>query len=125
MRAAAAPTYFGKSTSVSLRPRRLMAALVILGATLCLALPARALEVGQADFVFVSDLSSQGFTPFAVSSSGNASFGMTNGTDLYLCFIADNPDAQSARQQALIAEINGERPDRSVPNIPVVCILTQ
>jgi hypothetical protein len=50
---------------------------------------------------------------------------MTNGTDLYLCFIADNLEAQAARQQALIAEIGGEGPDRTVPNIPVVCILTQ
>ncbi len=86
---------------------------------------AMAIEVGESDFVFVSDLANQGFVPFAASASGNATFGMTNGTDLYLCFIADNLEAQAERQQALIAEINGENPDRSVPNIPVVCILTQ
>jgi hypothetical protein len=45
---------------------------------------------------------------------------MTDGTDLYLCFIADNLEAQVERR--LIAEIIGENPDRSVPNIPVVCV---
>jgi hypothetical protein len=59
-----------------------------------------AIEVGQSDFTFVSDLAAQGFTPFATSASGNASFGMTDGTDLYLCFIADNLEAQAERQQA-------------------------
>ena len=92
---------------------------------LSLAAPAAAIDVGQAEYRFVAELSAEGFTPFATSASGNASFGMTNGTDLYLCFIADNLEAQAERQQALIAEINGEGPDRTVPNIPVVCILTQ
>ena len=99
--------------------------LATLGAVLCLALPAQAIEVGQSEFVFASDLSQRGFTPFASSASGNAAFGMTDGSDLYLCFIADNLEAQAMRQQVLIAEINGEGPDRTVPNIPVVCILTQ
>ena len=100
-------------------------AIAVLWAALCLALPVHAIDVGQSEFVFVSDLSAQGFTPFATSASGNATFGMTNGSDLYLCFIADNLEAQATRQQALIAEINGEGPDRTVPNIPVVCILAQ
>jgi hypothetical protein len=103
--------------------------LACLGATLVAVIgftaPAAAIEVGEADFTFVSDLSAQGFTPFATSASGNASFGMTDGTDLYICYIADNLEAQAQRQQVLIAEIGGEGPDRTVPNIPVVCVLTQ
>jgi len=86
---------------------------------------ASAIDVGDADFVFVSDLAAQGFSPFATSNSGNATFRMTDGIDLYLCFIADNSQAQAERQQALIAEIMGEGIGRTVPNIPVVCVLTQ
>lgn len=85
----------------------------------------QAIEVGESEFRFVSDLAQAGFAPFGTSASGNASFGMTDGADLYLCFIADNLTAQAERQQVLIAEIAGEEPDRSLPNIPVVCILTQ
>jgi hypothetical protein len=86
---------------------------------------ASAIDVGAAEFVFVSELTDRGFAPFATSAAGNASFGMTDGTDLYLCFIADNLEAQAERQQALIAEIAGAGADRTVPNIPVVCVLTQ
>jgi hypothetical protein len=121
-----APLHPGRKTPAGgSRPSCAHRTLAALGAALCLALPAHAIEIGQSDFTFVSDLAAQGFTPFATSASGNASFGMTDGTDLYLCFIADNLEAQAERQQALIAEINGENPDRSVPNIPVVCVLTQ
>jgi hypothetical protein len=96
-------------------------------AMLCAAAPmaAFAIDVGTSEYVFVSDLTERGFTPFATSASGNASFGMTDGTDLYLCFIADNLEAQAVRQQALIAEISGDGTDRTVPNIPVVCVMTQ
>lgn len=91
---------------------------------LCAA-PALASEAGKSDFVYVSDLAAQGFEPFATSSTGGATFGMQKGTDLYLCFIADNMTDSAIRQQALVAELNGENPDRTVPNIPVACVLTQ
>jgi hypothetical protein len=84
-----------------------------------------ALEVGESDFRFASDLSSEGFTPFATSGAGNTIFGMQRGTDQHLCFIADQSDDQAQRQRVLLAELAGEEPDRTVPNIPVVCILTQ
>ncbi len=86
---------------------------------------AHALEVGEAEYVYSSDLLADGFTPFAVSSVGQAIYGLRNDTTLYLCFIADTGDAQAMRQATLLAELRGEDPDRTVPNIPVVCILTQ
>ena len=51
--------------------------------------------------------------------------GLTDGSDLYLCFIADTPDAQAERQAALIAEIEGAPVAASVPNSPLICLLTQ
>lgn len=86
---------------------------------------AGALDVGSSEFVYVSDLSAQGYTPFATSGVGQTVFGMTNGTDLYLCFAADKPGNQNERLTAMRAEIAGENPDRTVPNIPIVCIMTQ
>ena len=86
---------------------------------------AHAVEVGTSDYMFVSDLSAQGFTPFGTGGAANDLFGMTNGSDIYLCFLLDTPEDQSARQSALIAELQGGDGDRSVPNIPVVCVLTQ
>lgn len=86
---------------------------------------APAVELGSSDFVFLTELSERGFEPFATSSAGNASFGMTDGTQMYLCFIADTIDSQNQRQTVLLAELAGKTPDRSVPNIPLVCVLTQ
>lgn len=77
------------------------------------------------DFVYSSDLAVRGFLPFAVSGTGNASYGMMKGTEIYLCFIADTSEAQAERQRVLRAEIAGENTTRTVPNIPVACILTQ
>ena len=84
-----------------------------------------ALEVDESEFVFVSDLAARGFDPFATSAVGNASFGMTDGSDLYMCFLADSSELQAKRQAVLLAELRGTNQDRTVPNIPIVCILTQ
>ena len=89
------------------------------------ALDASEFEVGESDFRFSSDLALEGFTPFATSASGNVIYGMRRETDQYLCFIADQGDDQAERQRVLLAELAGEKPQRTVPNIPVVCILTQ
>lgn len=89
------------------------------------AIAAVAFEVERSDFVFSSDLANDGFTPFATSGSGSAIYGMRRDTDLYLCFLADQGDDQAERQRVLLAELAGEAPQRTVPNIPVVCILTQ
>lgn len=90
-----------------------------------LPLSASAFEIGESDFVYSSDLARRGYVPFATSSAGNASYGMTDGEALCLCCIMDQPVAQAERKQSLIAEIAGRSPDREVPNIPVVCVLTQ
>ncbi|MDE0696960.1 MAG: hypothetical protein OXH76_14135, partial [Boseongicola sp.] len=90
-----------------------------------LPLSASALELGESEYVFSSDLAKRGFVPFAVSSTIGASFGMTDGKTLYLCFSVDQPTEQMRRRKTLIAEVAGQSPDRTVPNIPVVCVLTQ
>ncbi|WP_298857324.1 hypothetical protein [uncultured Sulfitobacter sp.] len=89
------------------------------------AVAASEFEVGESEFRFSSDLALEGFTPFATSASGSAIYGMRRDTDQYLCFIADQGDDQAERQRVLLAELAGEKPQRTVPNIPVVCILTQ
>ncbi|SNR42581.1 hypothetical protein [Puniceibacterium sediminis] len=82
-------------------------------------------DIGRADYVFVSDLAARGFEPFATSAAGNASFGMKQGAEMYLCFLADTTALSGIRNVVLMAEVNGQNPDREVPNIPVVCVLTQ
>ncbi|WP_300583858.1 hypothetical protein [Marivita sp.] len=86
---------------------------------------AMAYEPGQSDYVFSSDLSAQGFAPFGTGGSGNTLYGMTNGSDIYLCFLFDTPEDQATRQTALLAELAGDAGDRTIPNIPVVCVMTQ
>jgi hypothetical protein len=86
---------------------------------------AQAVVVGSSNYVFVSDLTAQGYTPFGTGGVAGDLFGMSNGTDIYLCFLLDTPVDQSARQSALIAELQGGTTGRAVPNIPVVCVITQ
>ncbi len=88
-------------------------------------LAAHALEVGESDFIWVSDLAHDGFEPFAVSSSSKVSFGMMKGTDMYLCSIADNKEHQEIRRNVVIANMDEDKSPRAVPNIPVVCVLAQ
>ena len=82
-------------------------------------------ELGESEYVFSSDLTKRGFLPFATSSAIRSIFGMTDGESLYLCFSVDQPAEQMQRRQTLIAEMEGQSPDRTVPNIPVVCVMTQ
>ena len=82
-------------------------------------------EIGESEYVFSSDLTKRGFSPFATSSAKRSIFGMTDGESLYLCFSVDQPAEQMQRRQTLIAEMEGQSPDRTVPNIPVVCVMTQ
>lgn len=79
----------------------------------------------MSDYRFVSDLVTEGFTPFGTGGASRDLFGMTNGADIYLCFLLDSPEDQSARQSALIAELQGGGDSQAVPNIPVVCVMTQ
>jgi hypothetical protein len=50
---------------------------------------------------------------------------LRDGTDLYLCFLADTPELQAERQQVLVDWLAGEAEERTLPNIRVACILTQ
>lgn len=97
----------------------------VITAFLAVSTAAYAVDVGSSDYAFSSDLSARGFTPFGTGGSANELFGMTDGQDIYLCFLLDTPQHQSARQTALIAELQGRVESRSVPNIPVACVLTQ
>jgi hypothetical protein len=98
----------------------------LISASLALVAPAvSAFEPDISDYIFSSDLSAQGFAPFGTGGVGNTVYGMSDGSDIYLCFLFDTPEDQSTRQTALLAELAGESPDRSIPNIPVVCVMTQ
>lgn len=103
----------------------MMRAALISGLLACSAQAAMAVEVGTSDYMFASELSAKGFAPFGTGGSGNTLFGMTNGSDIYLCFLLDTPSDQAKRQTALLAELDGGTADRAIPNIPVVCVMTQ
>lgn len=94
-------------------------------AGVALATPAAAFQIGSSEFVYSSDLMAQGYEVFSTSGVGNAIFGMKKDTDLYICFIADRGENQAMRQTILIEELAGNQPNRTIPNIPVICILTQ
>lgn len=96
-----------------------------IAAMVCSTGPATAVEVRTSSYVFVSDLSAQGFTPFGTGGVAGDMFGMGNGEDIYLCFLLDTPEDQATRQSILIAELQGAADGSEIPNIPVVCVLTQ
>ena len=50
---------------------------------------------------------------------------MKRNTDMYLCFLADNQENQEARWDVLIASLEDNNANRTMPNIPVACILAQ
>ena len=79
-------------------------------------------DITESEFRFVSDLASDGFEPFAASSTGKASFGMKRGNQIYLCFLADTPILSRNRSQVLTQALRDEEATRILPNIPVVCI---
>ena len=73
-----------------------------------LPLSASAFEIGESEHVFSGDLAKRGFVPSAVSSTTGASFGMTDGEALYLCFRVDQPADQMRRRKTLIEEGAGQ-----------------
>ncbi|SIO27897.1 hypothetical protein SAMN05444722_1166 [Rhodovulum sp. ES.010] len=88
-------------------------------------LPTFAAEVGSNPYRYSSELVVEGAVPFATSGAGQAIYGLRKDDALYLCFIADRPTDQNVRQKVLVAEIMGEAGQKSVPNIPVLCVMTQ
>ncbi|WP_298818416.1 hypothetical protein [uncultured Roseibium sp.] len=101
--------------------KTLLAIILILGSAQAVS----SQEAGESDFVYVSDLATAGYEPFAVSSTASASFGMKKGATMYLCFLADN-DARSLKRREVIRKSFEEKDaPRTLPNIPVVCVLAQ
>ena len=92
-----------------------------LGAFLAFA-PAAATEAGRADFAFVSELSADGFEPFAASGVAKSLLGMKKGDDMFLCFLADSKTMQAERQEVLLGYLQGGSTEREVPDIQVVCV---
>lgn len=82
-------------------------------------------QVETSNFAYASELAINGFQPFPVSSVANASFGMMNEADMYICFIADTPEKQKKRQKVIIAALKDDAKSRELPNIDFVCILVQ
>lgn len=100
---------------------------LLFGSFLAFTTPAlgEAFKPGESDFVFLSDLANAGFKPIALSNAGSASLGMAKKGDIYFCFLADNDQDASNRRSTISAVLNNVDAKRTVPNIPVVCILTQ
>ena len=86
---------------------------------------AQALDVGEDDIKWVSELADAGFQPFPVSSAANASFGMIQDSTIYLCFLADTQEYQSIRREKLIGLMQDGGAGKAVPNIAVACVLAQ
>ena len=82
-------------------------------------------QVGTSDFVYVSELASDGFQPFPISGVANASFGMMKNTDMYMCFIADTPENQKKRRTILIESFQDDEKSKEIPNIAIVCARIQ
>ena len=96
-----------------------------MGMVPCAALSEGGFMVGESDFVYSSDLAIAGFETFATSGASRDIYGMRKEDDMYLCHLADTPELQQQRQAVLLQEIAGKAPDRTIPNIPVICVLTQ
>lgn len=86
---------------------------------------ANALDVGENDFAWASELAEAGFKPFAVSSTAKASFGMMREMEMYMCFLADNKEDQAVRREKLLANMQDAEASRTLPNIPLACVLVQ
>lgn len=82
-------------------------------------------DVDTSEFAFSSELAAQGAEIVPASGAGGSVYGMRLEDDVYLCFLADVPDAQAERQWVIVRSMGGEGAARTLPNIPVVCILTQ
>jgi hypothetical protein len=102
-------------------PLRVVAAALAFAA---LAGAAAAQEAGRAEFRTVGELAGDGFATVP-ASAGNAVFGMRKEAEIYLCFLADTPALQSERQRAILAWMDDGEAPREVPNIPLVCVLTE
>lgn len=59
------------------------------------------------------------------ASGANAVFGLRGDAGIYMCFLADTPELQSERQARILEILSGDAEDREVPNIPLVCVLTE
>ena len=104
-------------------------------AILLIAGPALAQEDGAAaptgfdletsEFQFSSELAAQGAEIVPASGAGGSVYGMRLEDEVWLCFLADVPDDQAVRQRVIVGAMGVEAAERSLPNIPVVCILTQ
>ncbi|WP_131618172.1 hypothetical protein [Roseivivax marinus] len=81
-------------------------------------------EVGRSDMRTVAVLVAEGHESVPASGA-NAVFGLRGDAGIYMCFLADTPELQSERQARILAVLSGDAEDREVPNIPLVCVLTE
>jgi hypothetical protein len=87
-------------------------------------------EVGRSDMRTVAVLVAEGHESVPASGA-NAVFGLrgdagiySGDAGIYMCFLADTPELQSERQARILAVLSGDAEDREIPNIPLVCVLT-
>ena len=82
-------------------------------------------DLETSEFQFSSELAAQGAEIVPASGAGGSVYGMRLEDEVWLCFLADVPDDQAVRQRVIVGAMGEEAAERALPNIPVVCILTQ
>ena len=104
---------------------RILVAVAVAATGLATAAWAQQSEIGTGEFAYVSELLSRGFEPFGVGGTQQFAFGMSDGEDLYVCLPADTEEMAAERRDALVAAIRDGAESRTLPNLPMACILTQ
>ena len=82
-----------------------------------------AFEIGYADYRWLSDLTKDGYEPFASSGATGDVFGMAKGAEYYLCYPSDIDIAAQMRRDQMRSEVNGGVADRKVQSVPIACVL--
>ena len=91
---------------------------------LALAGPLSAQDQTFSQFRKLSSLAEEGFETIP-AQGGGAVFGMRKEADIYLCFLDDKPTLQAERQRVISENSSGDSENRTLPNIPVVCVKTE
>ncbi len=105
---------------------RTAAALLVgcLSAALAAPLAAQVKKPGEAEFRRLDELIAEDYQTVPATGGGTV-FGMRGPDDLFLCFLADTPDMQAERQKVILGALKDDKAERTVPNIPLVCVKTE
>ncbi|ETX14578.1 hypothetical protein OCH239_02875 [Roseivivax halodurans JCM 10272] len=93
----------------------------ILVATFAFAGPLLAQDQNLSQFRNLSSLAEEGFETIPVQGGG-AVFGMRKAAEIYLCYLEDKPALRADRQRVISEYSSGQSENRTLPNVPVVCV---